>query len=90
MPMALQTVQLKSQDLQEGECLAHGVIQHDQQGNRSRPYAMPHSLSNIGFEHEKGQLREWMTVARDRTTWGMIVDSRLGLPTGSFTNLPKQ
>jgi hypothetical protein len=34
------SVQWKHQDLQ-GECLAHGVIQHDQQGDRSRPYAMP-------------------------------------------------
>jgi hypothetical protein len=44
------------------------------------------TLSNLGFEHEKGQLRECMTVARDRPTWGTIVESRLGLPTGSFTN----
>jgi hypothetical protein len=44
------------------------------------------TLSNLRFEHE------WMTVpvARDRPTWGTIVTSRLGLLTGSFTNLRRQ
>jgi hypothetical protein len=65
---------------------AHGVQHHAQQGDRSRT-----TLSNLGFEHERGQLREWMTVARDRPTWGTIVESRLGLPPpGSFTNLRRQ
>jgi hypothetical protein len=57
-----------------------------------RPYGRPqqtvrHSyvtaLLNLGFEHEKGHLREWMTVARDRPPWGTIAKSRLGLATGS-------
>jgi hypothetical protein len=48
------------------------------------------TLSNLGFEHKQGQIREWMTVARDRPTWGTIVESRLGLPPGSFTNLRRQ
>jgi hypothetical protein len=28
------------------------------------------TLKKLGFEGEKGQLREWMTVARDRSVWG--------------------
>jgi hypothetical protein len=35
----------------------------------------------------KGQLREWMTVARDRSAWGRKVEYKLELPPGSFTNL---
>jgi hypothetical protein len=38
------------------------------------------TLTKLGFEHEKGQIREWMTIARDIPTWGTIVESRLGLP----------
>jgi hypothetical protein len=33
---------------------------------------------------KKGNLREWMTVARDIPTWGTIVESRLGLPPQIF------
>jgi hypothetical protein len=52
-------------------------------------YAYIITLNKLGFEQEEGQLREWMTVARDtgRPTWGTNVESRLGLFTGSFTNL---
>jgi hypothetical protein len=51
----------------------------------SRPYDMlTCTLKKLGFE-EKGQLREWMTVARDR--WGRKVEYKLELPPGSFTNL---
>jgi hypothetical protein len=48
------------------------------------------TLKKLGFEQEKGQLREGMTVASDtatKPTWRTNdVESRLGLPTGSFTN----
>jgi hypothetical protein len=29
------------------------------------------TLKKLGFEEEKGQLREWMTVARDRAEWAL-------------------
>jgi hypothetical protein len=45
------------------------------------------TLEKLGFEEEKGQLREWMTVARDRSSWGQSVELHLELPTGSFTDL---
>ena len=45
------------------------------------------TLRKLGFEEEKGQLREWMTIARDRSAWGERVESHLDLPPGSFTNL---
>jgi hypothetical protein len=45
------------------------------------------TLERLGFEGEKGQLKEWMTVARDRSAWGQRVESYLDLPPGSFTNL---
>ncbi len=44
------------------------------------------TLKKLGFEEEKGQLREWMTVARDRAAWGQRVESYLDLSPGSFTN----
>ena len=48
------------------------------------------TLKKLGFEQEKGQMREWMTVARDRPTWGTNVESRLGLPAGCYTNLHRR
>jgi hypothetical protein len=45
------------------------------------------TLEKLGFAEEKGQLREWMTVARDRPAWEQRVKSQLDLPPGSFTNL---
>jgi hypothetical protein len=47
------------------------------------------TLKKIGFEGEKGQLREWMTVPRYRSAWGLNLSYSL-LPTGSFTNLCRQ
>jgi hypothetical protein len=41
-------------------------------------------LKKLGFEEK--ELREWMTVARDRSAWGRKVEYKLELP-GSFTNL---
>jgi hypothetical protein len=45
------------------------------------------TLKKHGFEEEKGQLREWMTVARDRPAWALKVEYKLDLPPGSFTSL---
>jgi hypothetical protein len=45
------------------------------------------TLEKLGFAGDKGQLKEWMTVARDRPAWGQRVESQLDLPPGSFTNL---
>jgi hypothetical protein len=40
------------------------------------------TLEKLSFEEEKGQLRERMTVARDRSAWGQRAESQL-----DFTNL---
>jgi hypothetical protein len=32
-------------------------------------HAYTTTLEKLGFEEEKGRLREWVTVARDRSTW---------------------
>jgi hypothetical protein len=45
------------------------------------------TLKKLGFEGEKGQLREWMILARDRSAWALKVEYKLDLPPGSFTNL---
>jgi hypothetical protein len=39
-----------------------------QQTIRHDTYAS--TLKKLGFEEERGQLREWMTVARDRVNLG--------------------
>jgi hypothetical protein len=66
---------MKSQDLR-GECLAHGVQHHDPQGDRSRPTPRLHNHHKKPcFEEETGQLKEWMTVVRNR----LGVRDRLGL-----------
>jgi hypothetical protein len=41
------------------------------------------------FGSDKGQLQEWMPVARDRSAWGRKAEYKLDLPPGSFTNLRK-
>jgi hypothetical protein len=46
-----------------------------------------HTLKILGFEEDRGQLREWMTVARERSAWALLVEDKLDLPQGSFTNL---
>jgi hypothetical protein len=43
-------------------------------------HAYIRTLKKLGFEEEKGQLREWMTVARDRSAWGRKVEYKLELP----------
>jgi hypothetical protein len=50
-------------------------------------HAYVSTLKRVGFEGDKGQLREWMTVARDRSSWPLRVEWKLDLPPGSFTNL---
>jgi hypothetical protein len=56
-------------------------------GKTSRRPPADHTMLNftqkLGFE-EKGQLREWMTVARDRSAWGRKVEYKLELPPGSL------
>jgi hypothetical protein len=44
----------------------------------------------LGFEEEKGKLRDWMTVARDGPIQGTNVESCFGVPPGSFTDLRRQ
>jgi hypothetical protein len=46
-----------------------------------------HKHPQTGFKGDKGQLREWMTVARDRSTWALKVEYEPDLPPGSFANL---
>jgi hypothetical protein len=48
------------------------------------------TLKKLDFEEEKGQIREWMTVARDRPAWALKVEYKsysIPSPPGSFTNL---
>jgi hypothetical protein len=51
-------------------------------GKTSRETSADHTTrlhtypKKLGFE-EKGQLREWMTVARDRSAWGRKVEYKL-------------
>jgi hypothetical protein len=69
----------------------------DAWGTTSRPVGRPQqtirhayisTLKKLGFEGEKGQLWEWMTVARDISARGRKVESyKLLLPPGSFTTL---
>jgi hypothetical protein len=47
------------------------------------------TLKRLGFEEEKGQLKEWMTVARDRSAWGQRVESYLELPPGGLHESPQ-
>jgi hypothetical protein len=44
------------------------------------------TLENLGLRTKHGQLREWMTVARDEPAWAEIIESHFELTKGSFTN----
>jgi hypothetical protein len=44
------------------------------------PHAYISTLKKLGSEEEKGQLRVWMTVARDRPAWALKVEYKLDLP----------
>jgi hypothetical protein len=51
----------------------------------SREISVNHTtLKKLGYEEEKGQLREWMT---DKSAWGQKVEYKLLLPPGSIANL---
>jgi hypothetical protein len=85
MPMALQTQ--CNERVKISEANAWRMV-YD--GKTSRETSADHTtrlrtLKKLGFE-EKGQLREWMTVARDRSAWGRKVEYKLELPPGSFTS----
>jgi hypothetical protein len=42
-------------------------------------HAFTSTPKKLGFEQDKGQLREWMTVARDRSAaWALKVEYKLG------------
>jgi hypothetical protein len=44
----------------------------------SRETSADHTtLKKLGFEEEKGQRREWITVARDRPAWALRVEYKL-------------
>jgi hypothetical protein len=64
-------------------CTTSRPVERPQQTIR---HAYISTLKKLGFEGEKGQLREWMTVARDRSAWGRKVEYKL-LPPVSFTSL---
>jgi hypothetical protein len=40
------------------------------------------TLKKLGFEEDKGHLREWMTVARDLSAWALKVEYKQDLPPG--------
>jgi hypothetical protein len=48
-------------------CTTSRPVGRPQQTTR---YAYISTLKKIGFEGDKGQQREWMTLARDRSAWG--------------------
>jgi hypothetical protein len=58
---------------------AHGVRDGSRRPQQTIRHAYIIFLKKLGFE-EKGQLREWMTVARDRSAWGRKVEYKLELP----------
>jgi hypothetical protein len=80
------SVQWKSQDLR-GECLAHVYDGKTSRETSADHTTCLHKYSRSSALKRKGQLREWMTVARDRSAWGRKVEYKLELPPGSFTNL---
>jgi hypothetical protein len=72
MPMALQTqrngkVKISEENAWSIWCPTPRKAERPTQTIR---HACIITLEKLGFEEEKGQLREWMTVARDRSFFG--------------------
>jgi hypothetical protein len=88
MPMALQTQ--CDEGVKISEASARRIVSN---ATTTRETSVDHTArihkhpKRHGFEEEKGQLREWMTVAIDRPAWALKVKYKLDLPPGSFTNL---
>jgi hypothetical protein len=57
--------------------LIHDALPGGRPQQTVRHHAYIITLKKLGFEGEKGQLREWMTVARDRSAWGRKVEYKL-------------
>jgi hypothetical protein len=72
MPMALQT--------QRNECVKifkANVRRMVSNATTSRETSADDTISTLkklGFEEDKGHLREWMTDARDRSAWALKVE----------------
>jgi hypothetical protein len=54
-----------------------------------RRHAYISTLRKLGFEEEKGQLREMMTVARDRSAWGRKVEYYVRTSSGLIHESPR-
>jgi hypothetical protein len=88
MPMALQTQRNGKVKISEEN--PWSVVSNTTKGRETETdlrHAYVATLEKLGFKGEKGKLKEWMTVARDRSAWGQRVEFSLDLPPGSFTNL---
>jgi hypothetical protein len=90
MPMALQTQRNEGVKIFKANtrCMVSNATTSRETQQTIR-HADVSTLKKLGFEGDKGQLREWMTVARDRSAWVLKVECKLDLPLppGSFTNL---
>jgi hypothetical protein len=72
MPMAFQTQRNGKVKISERKMLGAWCPTPQKAGRPTQTirHAYITTLEKLGFEDEKGQLREWMTVARDRSAWG--------------------
>jgi hypothetical protein len=52
-------------------------------------HAYVSTLKILGFVGDRGQLREWMTVARDRSAWVLLVEDKLDLPSRLIHESPQ-
>jgi hypothetical protein len=89
MPMALQTQCNETVKISEANSwrMVYNVKTSRETSADHTTSIYRSTLKKLGFEGEKGQLRERMTVARDRSAWGRKVEYKLLLPPGSFMNL---
>jgi hypothetical protein len=78
--MALQTQQCnETVKISEANSwrMVYNVTTSRETSQQTIRHAYISTLKKLGFEGEKGQLREWMTVARDISAWGRKVECQL-------------
>jgi hypothetical protein len=73
MPMALHTQRdykgVKISEANAWRMVSNATTSRETSADHATRIQYTRALKKLGFEEEKGQLREWMTVARDRSAW---------------------
>jgi hypothetical protein len=90
MPMALQAQRNEGVKISKANprCMvSNTTTSTETSADDTTRHAFIRTLEKIGFEGDKWQFREWMTVGRDGSAWALKVEYKLDFSPGSFASL---